>query len=80
MNFLKKLETALGMQEIVAENAALNLVVIGIVGVCWLLHKGVQHILNYRFKCKKLESRERTKMKEIEAAKSQRRKPKKKRR
>ena len=78
MKFFKKLETTLVMPEV--ENADLNLVFIAI-GVCWLLHKGVQHILDYRFKCKQLESRERIKMKKMEiAAKPQRRKPKKKRR
>ena len=78
MKFFKKLEMAL-MPEV--ENADLNLVFIGIVVLCWLLHKGVQDILDYRFKCKQLESRERIKMKKMEiAAKPQRRKPKKKRR
>ena len=79
MKFFKKLETALVMPEV--ENADLHLVFIGIVVLGWLLHKGVQHILDYRFKCKQLESRERIKMKKMEiAAKPQRRKPKKKRR
>lgn len=79
MKFFKKLETALVMPEV--ENADLNLVFIGIVVLGWLLHKGVQHILDYRFKCKQLESGERVKMKKMEiAAKPQRRKPKKKRR
>ena len=79
MKFFKKLETALVMPEV--ENADLNLVFIGIVVLGWLLHKGVRHILDYRFKCKQLESGERVKMKKMEiAAKPQRRKPKKKRR
>ena len=77
MKFFKKLETALVMPEV--ENADFNLESIGIVVLCWLLHKGMQHILDYRFKCKQLESGERVKMKKMEiAAKPQRRKPKKK--
>ena len=78
MKFFKKLETALVMPEV--ENADFNLESIEIFVLCWLLHKGVQHILDYRFKCKQLESGERVKMKKMEiAAKPQRRKPKKKR-
>ncbi len=63
MKFFKKLETALVMPEV--ENADLNLVFIGI-GVCWLLYKGVQHILDYRFKCKQLESKERREIRKLE--------------
>ena len=68
MKFFKKcfqkLKTALVMLEVV-ENADLNLVFIGI-GICWLLHKGVQHILDYRFKCKQLESKERIEIIKLE--------------
>ena len=64
MKFFKKLETALVMSEV--ENTDLNLVFIGIVVLCWLLHKGVQHILDYRFKCKQLESKERREIRKLE--------------
>ena len=68
MKFFKKcfqkLKTALVMLEVV-ENADLNRVFIGI-GVCWLLYKGVQHILDYRFKCKQLESKERREIRKLE--------------
>ena len=65
MKFFKKLETALVMPEVV-EKADLNLVFIGIVVLGWLLHKGVQHILDYRFKCKQLESGERREIRKLE--------------
>ena len=77
MKFLKKLETALVMPEV--ENADFNLALIGI--LCWLLYKGVQHILDYRLKCKQLESKERIEIikleQEAETQQFKRQKPKK---
>ena len=79
MKFLKKLKTALVMLKVV-ENADLNLVLIGI--LCWLLYKGEQHILDYRLKCKQLESKERIEIikleQEAETQQFKRQKPKKK--